>query len=101
MVPVVFAGLPAEVHHGIDAFGDAQHVGEFGDVGAHEGLAGTQVSDRLDIGQPELVLSGELGPQEAADAPGGTRHQDRFHVSYSTYCGHSRLSVFLRPKGAS
>jgi hypothetical protein len=79
----VLAGLPAEVHHGIHALGDAQHVGHFGDVGAHEGLAGTQASDRLHIGQPKLVLAGKLGPQKAADAPGSTRHQDCFHVRYA------------------
>src|ERR1700693_5782687 len=80
VVPVVFAGLPAKVHHGIYALGDPQHVGEFGDVRAHEGLAGTQVADRLYIRQSKFVLSGQLGPKKSADAPGSTRHQDRLHA---------------------
>ena len=80
VLPVVLAGLPAEMHHGIDALGDAQHVGELGDVRAHEGFARAQVADRLDVGEPELVFPGQLGPQEGADAPGGTRHQDCFHT---------------------
>src|SRR5207344_1101715 len=49
VIPVVFAGLPAEVHHGIYTLGGLQHVGEFGDVRAHKSFAGLQITDRLDI----------------------------------------------------
>ena len=78
--PVMLAGLAAKMHHGIDAFGDTQRVLHVRNVCAHEGFAGFEALDRLNVRQAQLVFTREFGSHESADASSGTGDEYCFHA---------------------
>src|SRR5438270_13371665 len=70
--------VAAEMHHCVDALGDAQRVGHPGDVGTHEAVALRRLQ-RPPVGEPQPVFVAELAREMRADVARGTRNQHRLH----------------------
>src|SRR6185503_15725686 len=75
VLPPAFHRIAAEVHDRIDAPGDLHRVGHLRDVGLDEILR----LERTLVGEPQLVLAGELAREVRADVPGGAGDEYGLH----------------------